>query len=31
MKNKKVDKNIIIDVAMITKDNLDKININEWQ
>ena len=31
LKNKKVDKNIIIDVDMITKDNLDKININEWQ
>lgn len=31
LNKKKVQKNIIIDVDMITKDNLDEININEWQ
>ena len=31
LNGKKVEKNIVIDVDMITKDNLNEININEWQ
>ena len=31
LKNKKVEKNITIDVDMVTKENMDKTNINEWQ
>ena len=31
LNGKKVEKKIVIDVDMITKDNLNEININEWQ
>ena len=31
LKNKKVEKNITIDVDMVTKENMDNTNINEWQ